>query len=210
MTDIALYLVAAMFLLSACYLRRVRWEGLAAARRYGSLAAAALGAKLSLPDPLTIESAARLRLVLLPVFLGAVLYMFAACAFRLLALALYAAEPPRCAVCRELVLAGGALLTSRALEFLARPRLVSGDLVTSPSHRWYLVGYDAIITRARVDDDHDVCLGHCLAALVRPLARRARLAGPGLLRTAMWLFTLGTPAGLAWEPQESTTWSARR
>ncbi|MEU8687456.1 MAB_1171c family putative transporter [Streptomyces sp. NPDC048665] len=190
MTDIGLYLISAVFVLSACYLRRVRWKGLSAATRYGSLAAAALGAKLSLLDPLTIESAARLRLVLLPVLLGAGLYVCAACAFRLLALALYAAEPPRCAVRRELVLAAGALLTSLALELLARPRLVSGDLVTNPSHRWYLVGYDAIIT---------LYLGYCLAALVRPLARRARLAGPGLLRTAMRLFTLGALAGLAWD-----------
>ncbi|AEW99671.1 MAB_1171c family putative transporter [Streptantibioticus cattleyicolor] len=189
MTDTVLYLIAAVFLLSACHLLRARWEGLSAATRYGSVAAAALGAKLIVLDPLTVATASRAGLVPLPVLMGAALYVSAACAFRLLALALRTAEPPRRAVRRELALAAGALLTSLGFQFLAAPHLAGSDLVSSPSHRWYLVAYDATIT---------LYLGYCLSALVRPLARRARLAGPGLLRTALRLFVLGTLAGLVW------------
>ncbi|MFJ3221181.1 MAB_1171c family putative transporter [Kitasatospora sp. NPDC086801] len=235
MSDLALYGVALFFALSACHFARGRRTNPRAIARYSCYATALLAAALLLLAPATVQAADRLRQLgiapALPVLLGDTLRIGAACAIRLLALALRAPEgvseksrrigarrraplgappgrqaggasrarressdtpgPARRAVRRQLALLAGVLAVRAVLLAAAAPGLAATDLTAAPSTgaRLALAGY----TAAGV-----LYLAHCLAALLRQLARLARAAAPGRQRTGLRLLTLSLATGLLW------------
>ncbi|MER8102851.1 MAB_1171c family putative transporter [Kitasatospora sp. NPDC094016] len=195
MSGLVLYGVALFFALSACHFARGRRTNPRAIARYSCYATALLAAALLLLAPPTVQAADRLHLLgiapAVPVLLGDVLRIGAACAIRLLALALRDPEPARRAVRRQLALLAGVLGVRAVLFVAAAPGLDASDLTAAPSTgaRLALAGY----TAAGV-----LYLAYCLTALLRRLARLARAAAPGRQRSGLRLLTLSLVAGLLW------------
>ncbi|MFJ7275641.1 MAB_1171c family putative transporter [Kitasatospora sp. NPDC098663] len=195
MSGLVLYGVALFFALSACHFARGRRTNPRAIARYSCYATALLAAALLLLAPPTVQAGDRLHLLgiapAVPVLLGDVLRIGAACAIRLLALALRDPEPARRAVRRQLALLAGVLGVRAVLFVAAAPGLDASDLTAAPSTgaRLALAGY----TAAGV-----LYLACCLTALLRRLARLARAAAPGRQRSGLRLLTLSLVAGLLW------------
>ncbi|MFF0413100.1 MAB_1171c family putative transporter [Kitasatospora sp. NPDC004745] len=199
MTGLTVYGVALFFALGTCRLAPGRRTGPRAVARYTRHAAALLSAALLLLAPPSVELADRLGpfapvpvVPLVPVLVGEALRLCAACAVRLLALALCTPEPGRRAVRRRLAVLAGILALRAALLALASPGPGARELSAAPSTGAHLAlaGYSAVGV---------LYLAHCLTALLRQLLRLTRASGgPGPTRTGLRLIVLGVAAGLLW------------
>ncbi|MBO1420277.1 hypothetical protein J0670_37485, partial [Streptomyces sp. FH025] len=202
MSELALYPVALFFALSAVHFARSRSRPRAAAR-YTCCATALLGTSLLVLAPPTVRAVQDAGLPGLPVLvlvivLGDGLRDGAGAAIGLLALALRAAGPvpegagpdPR-RVRARLALLGAVWGARLALVALAAPGLDGRGLTVSPdlSARLALAGYSAVGV---------LHLALCLAALLREVAGRARVAGPGPRGAGLRLLTGALAAGLLW------------